>query len=119
MAFVFVLLGGMLGGMVAGFPAALIGAVVAPLLWMALRKEKSKSQQQEKPIASVDVESGLAGRVQALEKEVVALRSQVQRLSQAVAPMDDSALAPAGDVVPDESVPASVVEIARVAESSS
>lgn len=117
MAFVFVLvlLGGMLGGMVAGFPAALIGAVVAPFLWMALRKEKPKSQQQDRPIAASDLEpavAGLAGRVQALEKELAELRMQVQRLSQ------DAAAVTNPELAPSELAPASVAEDAGVAEPS-
>src|SRR5258705_1108295 len=85
MAFVFVLIGGMLGGLMGGLPGAVIGAVVAPLLWGAFRNSRSKPSPDSQPSTDANLvppAMTLASRVQALEAEVAALRSQVSRLSQ-------------------------------------
>lgn len=90
--FVFVLLGAMLGAVVGGFPAAVVGAVLAPILWVTMRKRQAALDAANKHLEAAEAEPdvmSLAVRVQALEREVALLRSQLHHLSRGV-PISDS-----------------------------
>jgi len=106
MPFVFVLLGGMLGAMVFGLQGALLGAVLMPLGWMALRQRLNGDAA--KPAEGAAAASGvaaLAARVHVLEQEVARLRELVDQTSSVpgVAAVDQPDLvSPAIETAPAE-----------------